>query len=127
MLDLPDGPVLFVGGQNSSSLYVYTPDGTPLPAGQPVINTITKNVDGSYHMTGTGLTGISEGASYGDDEQMNSNDPIVRMTNNVTGNVYYARTYNWNSTSVQTGSSGIATEVSMPQKPPAGTSSLRAC
>jgi len=47
MLDLPDGTVLFVGGQNSTSLYVYTPDGTPLPAGQPVINTITENADGS--------------------------------------------------------------------------------
>jgi hypothetical protein len=124
MLDLPDGTVLLVGGQNSTSLYVYTPDGTPLPQGQPVINTITENADGSFHMTGTGLTGISEGAAYGDDEQMNSNYPIVRMTNNVTGNVYYARTYNWNSTSVQTGSKVIATEFSLPQNLPAGTYSL---
>jgi len=124
MLDLPDGTVLFVGGQNSSSLYVYTPDGTPLAAGQPVINSITENADGSFHLTGTGLTGISEGAAYGDDEQMNSNYPLVRMTNNVSGNVYYARTYNWNSTSVQTGSRVIATEFSLPQNLPAGAYSL---
>jgi Putative Ig domain/Galactose oxidase, central domain len=124
MLDLPDGTVLFVGGQNSTSLYIYTPDGTPLPAGQPVINSITQNADGSYHLTGTGLTGISEGAAYGDDEQMNSNYPLVRMTNNVTGNVYYARTYNWNSTSVQTGSRVLATEFSLPQNLPTGLYSL---
>jgi hypothetical protein len=124
MLDLPDGTVLFVGGQNSSSLYIYTPDGTPLAAGQPVINTITENADGSFHLTGTGLNGISEGAAYGDDEQMDSNYPLVRMTNNVSGNVYYARAYNRNSTSVQTGSRILATEFSLPQNLPAGAYSL---
>jgi hypothetical protein len=67
MLDLPDGTVLFIGGQNSQSLYIYTPDGTPLAAGQPVISSITENADGSYHLTGTGLNGITEGAAYGDE------------------------------------------------------------
>ena len=62
MLVLPDGSVLFVGGQNSGSLYIYTPDGVPLAAGQPVISGITENADGSYHLIGTGLNGISEGA-----------------------------------------------------------------
>ena len=126
MLDLPDGTVLFIGGQNSQSLYIYTPDGTPLAAGQPVISSITENADGSHHLTGTGLNGITEGAAYGDDEQMDSNYPLVRMTNSVTGNVYYARTYNWNSTSVQTGSRVITTEFVLPQNLPAGTYSLLA-
>lgn len=124
MLALPDGTVLFVGGQGSTSLYVYTPDGTPLPAGQPVINAITENADGSYQLTGTGLNGISEGAAYGDDEQMAGNYPIVRMTNNSSGNVYYARTFNWNSTSVQTGSRVVTTQFALPQNLPAGTYSL---
>ncbi|MBW8864369.1 MAG: hypothetical protein JF609_05485 [Verrucomicrobia bacterium] len=124
MLDLPDGNVLFIGGQNSTSLYVYTPDGTPLAAGQPAINSITQNVDGTFHLTGLGLNGITEGAAYGDDEQMDSNYPLVRLTNSVSGNVYYARTYNWNSTSVQTGSRVVATEFSLPQNLPAGTYSL---
>ena len=124
MLDLPDGTVLFVDGQNGSTLYVYTPDGTPLAAGQPVINSITGNTDGSYTLTGTGLNGISEGAAYGDDEQMNGNYPLVRMTNTVSGNVYYARTFSWNSTSVQTGSRIVTTKFTLPQNLPAGTYSL---
>jgi len=124
MLVLPDGNVLFIGGQNSTSLYVYTPGSAPLAAGQPVINSITENADGSYHVTGTGLNGISAGAAYGDDEQMNSNYPLIRMTNNVTGNVYYARTYNWNSTSVETGSKILTTEFTLPPGLPAGTYSL---
>ena len=124
MLDLPDGTVLFVGGQNSGSLYVYTPNGMPLAAGQPAINNITQNLNGSYHLTGTGLNGISQGAAYGDDEQMNSNYPLVRMTNTVTGNVYYARTYGWSSTGVQTGPKVVTTEFSLPPNLPAGNYSL---
>ena len=124
LLDLPDASVLFIGGQNSSQLYIYTPDGTPLAAGQPVISSLTENTDGSYHLTGLGLNGISEGAAYGDDEQMDSNYPLIRMTNNITGNVYYTRTYNWNSTSVMTGNRVVTTEMTLPQNLPAGTYSL---
>lgn len=123
MLDLPDGSVLFVGGQNSGALYVYTPDGTPLAAGKPIINSLTGNLDGSYHLTGIGLTGISAGAAYGDDEQMDSNYPLVRMTNNATGNVYYARTYRWSSTTIQN-TNPVSTEFSVPVNLPAGTYSL---
>jgi hypothetical protein len=122
MLDLPDGSVLFVGGQNSSSLYVYKPSGTPLVAGQPSINSITENADGSYHLTGVGLAGISAGAAYGDDEQMDSDYPLVRMTNNVTGNVYYARTYGWSSTTIQN-PNPVTTEFALPNLP-SGTYSL---
>jgi Putative Ig domain/Galactose oxidase, central domain len=124
MLCLPDGTILFIGGQNSQSLYVYTPDGTPLAAGQPGIYSVTENGNGSYHLTGTNLNGISEGAAYGDDEQMDSNYPLVRMTNSTSGNVYYARTFNWNSTSLQTGSRVTTTEFALPQNLPAGTYSL---
>jgi hypothetical protein len=124
MLCLPDGNVLFIGGQNSTSLYVYTPDGTPLAAGQPGIFSITENANGSYHLTGTNLNGISEGAAYGDDEQMDSNYPLVRMTNSISGNVYYARTFNWNSTSLQTGSRVVTTEFTLPPNLPAGAYSL---
>ncbi|HEY1788407.1 MAG TPA: putative Ig domain-containing protein [Verrucomicrobiae bacterium] len=123
MLDLPDGNVLFMAGQNTTSLYVYTPSGTPLAAGQPAINSITENADGSYLLSGTNLTGISQGAAYGDDEQMNSNYPLVRMTNNATGNIYYARTFNWNSTSVQS-SQAMTTEFILPQNLPPNTYSL---
>ena len=124
MLDLPDGTVLFIGGQNSTSLYIYTPDGTPLAAGQPGINSLTQNTDGTYHLTGTNLNGISEGAAYGDDEQMDSNYPLVRMTNSISGNVYYARAFNRSSTSVMTSNLVLSTEFSLPQNLPAGTYSL---
>jgi hypothetical protein len=121
MLDLPDGTVLY--SEFSSQLYVYHPDGSPLAAGKPTISTITPNVDGSYHLTGTLLNGISEGAAYGDDWQMNSNYPIVRLTD-AAGNVRYARTYNWSSTSVMTGSTPESTEFRLPSSLVTGTYSL---
>ena len=124
MLNLPDGNLLFIGGQGTTKLYIYSPDGTALAAGQPVINNITENADGTYHLIGTGLNGITGGASYGDDWQMDSNYPLVRMTNIVTGLVYYARTFGWNSTGVATGNKIVTTEFSLPANLPAGTYSL---
>jgi hypothetical protein len=122
MLDLPDGRVLFTTGGNQ--LYVYTPYGAPLAAGKPAIRSITQNADGSYLLAGTQLNGISQGAAYGDDAQMNSNYPLVRMTNNSSGAVYYARTYNWSSTGVMTGANIVTTQFGWPRNAPAGTYSL---
>ena len=112
MLDLPDGTVLL--SDFTSQLYVYQPDGSPLPSGKPTITSITANADGSFHVTGTGLNGISEGGTFGDELQNNENYPLVRMTNNSSGLVYYARTYNWSSTGIQTGSTPVTTEFTLP-------------
>jgi hypothetical protein len=109
-LDLPDGTVLLSTG--GSQLYIYQPDGSPLPAGQPSINKVQWNPDGSLHITGTLFNGISQGAAYGDDEQMDSNFPLVRFSSG--GSVYYGYTYNWSSTSVQTGNRIVTTEVTVP-------------
>lgn len=123
MLDLPDGRVLFSTGGNAQ-LYVYTPDGSLLAAGKPIIATITLNTnDGSYHLTGTLLNGLSEGATYGDDAQMDSNYPLVRLTD-VANNVYYARTYNWNSTSVRATNRLVSTEFVLPDGLPPANYSL---
>jgi len=121
LLQLPDGTVIWNYG--NPQLYSYKPDGSPVAAGKPVISSILGNADGSYHLTGYGLNGISAGAAYGDDAQMNSNYPLVRMTNSA-GNVYYARTYNWSSSGVMTSNKVVTTEFSLPANLPAGTYSL---
>jgi hypothetical protein len=96
MLDLPDGTVL-LSSLFTNQLYIYTSDGSPLPAGKPTIQSIFVNGDGSLHLTGILFNGISQGASYGDDNQMDSNYPLVRFTD-ASGNVRYGRSYNWSST-----------------------------
>ena len=118
MLDLPDGTVLFSGF--GSQLYDYQPGGTPVTNGIPNIASVTTNVDGSFHVTGTLFNGISEGAAYGDDSQMVSAYPIARITNS-TGNVLYCRTYNWSVCSVMTGTNVVTTEMTLPPGLLAGT------
>ncbi len=122
MLNLPDGNVLVSYG--SSTIRVFQPDGVPIPSGKPTISSITANGDGSYHLTGTRLNGISQGSSFGDDAQMDSNYPLVRVTDDV-GNVLYLPTFNWSSTGVQTGSKSVSAELfALPSLTPAATYSL---
>ena len=121
MLDLPDGTVLM--SRFSKQIYVYQPDGSPLASGKPTIASITGNPDGSFHLTGTLLNGISEGACYGDDIQMDSNYPLVRLRD-AAGNVYYARTFNWSTSSVMTSNRVVSTEFVVSTNVPAGVYSL---
>ncbi len=120
MLVLPDGNVLYCQ-QGATQYYLYTP-GAALAAGKPTVTTINQNGDGSYHLTGTKLNGISQGAAYGDDWQMATNYPIVRLTSGSS--VYYARTYNWSSVGVMTGNTPVTTDFIAPATLPAGTYSL---
>ena len=112
MLDLPDGNVLMCT-YDSPNLYLYTPHGAPLATGKPVVQGLSLNGDGSLHLTGTLFNGISEGASFGDENQMDSNYPLVRFTD-ASGNVRYGRSYNWSRTSVMTGTNVVTTECAVP-------------
>lgn len=118
MLVLPDGSVLYCHSKQAdlfyssygSQLYVYAPDGNQLTAGKPQVNSITPNADGSFHLVGTGLNGMSEGAGFGDESQMGGNYPIVKFTDNGNNHADYGRTFNWSSTGVQTGNQIVSTE-----------------
>jgi len=113
-LDLPDGNVLSAqGSDNTGQLYICKPAGSPLVAGKPNISNVTENADWSYHLKGTGLTGISQGAVYGDDAQMDTNYPIVRLTDS-SGNVHFARSFNWSSAAVMSGSTLESVEFALP-------------
>jgi hypothetical protein len=99
MLMLPTGQVLF--SDNSSQLWVYTPDGAPLPAARPVINGVVYSGGGTFTLTGQQLTGQSAGSAYGDDVESDENYPIVRLTN--ADGVFYARATNWSTVDVAAG------------------------
>ena len=117
MLDLPDGTVLVTG---QGGLCVYSPGGTPLTNGMPTVLSATTNLDGSFHVTGTLFNGISEGAGYGDDWQMNTDFPVARLTNSA-GSTLYARTYNWSTCNLMTGTNVVTTEMTLPAGLLAGT------
>jgi hypothetical protein len=105
------------------AFYALAPGDGPDPSWAPTITSFTQNADGSYTLTGTQLTGLDEGAAYGDDEQMAENYPLVRLLNTSTNQHYYATTSNWSSTGVATGSKSETVNVVLPTLP-AGTYDL---
>jgi hypothetical protein len=94
MLMLPNGHLLFTTG--GSDVWDYAPTGTHQSSWASTITSVVKSTTNSsvYTITGTQLTGISEGAAYGDDAEMSTNYPIVRLTDS-SGVVQFARTTNW--------------------------------
>jgi len=105
MLVLPTGQLLF--SDSSSQLWVYTPSGWSNLLLQPTIASVNYQGGGKFTLSGYQLDGQSAGAAYGDDDQMDSNYPIVRMVN-ASGNVFYARTSNWSTVGVGDGA-GVET------------------
>ncbi len=92
-LTLPTGQTLAVETY-TSTIQIYTPTGTYQAAWQPVITAVPNCVSpgGSYKISGKQLNGLSQTANYGDDQQAATNYPLVRIVNNDTGHVFYART-----------------------------------
>lgn len=122
MLCLPNGQILYAT-QGSRQYYVYTPGGTPLTAGKPTIDSVIQTSCNTFKVTGKLFNGISEGAGYGDDWQMNTNYPIVRITSGST--VYYARSYNWNRTDVMTGTALDTAQFTIPSAVTTGTYTIQ--
>jgi len=92
MLMLPTGEILYTDFGN---IWVYRSKGNPDPAWAPQITSVPSTIarGGSYTIAGYNLNGFSQGAAYGDDTQAATNYPLVRITNRVTGNVFYERTH----------------------------------
>jgi hypothetical protein len=75
-------------------------------------------------LSGTQLNGLSQGGAYGDDAQMATNYPLIRITNSGTGHVFYARTYNPGSMGVATGSTVVSVSFAVPAGIELGVSQL---
>jgi hypothetical protein len=83
---------------------VYSNGGAPQNAWRPTISSSPATiVPGSNNnpVSGTLFNGLSQGAAYGDDSQSFTNYPLVRITNNASGHVFYARTHNHNRMGVE--------------------------
>jgi hypothetical protein len=97
MLVLPTGQILLT--DTSNDIEIYTPTGGPNPDWEPVVTFSPQTVTPgqSYQLAGIRLSGMSQGAAYGDDAQANTNFPLVRITNLHTGHVFYSRTHDHSS------------------------------
>jgi len=99
-LVLPNGQILMT--DLSSIAEVYTPTGSPNQMWMPTISSVPTCVTPGdvYFLSGTQLAGLSQGAAYGDDVQGATNYPLVRIVNNSTQHVFYARTTGFSTTSI---------------------------
>jgi len=120
LMVLPTGQVL-VGGSE-----VYTASGTYQTAWAPAIHSVpTTVVRGStYKITGTQFNGLSQAAAFGDEYQTATNYPLVRITNNSTGHVFYAKTHDHSTMGVATGTKPVFTNFDVPAGMETGASSL---
>ncbi len=121
---LPTGQVLVTDGSNNVQL--YTPSGTFANAWRPVITSGPANVvtGGSYALSGRQFNGLSQASMYGDDAQMATNYPLVRITNHGTGHVCYAKTHDHSSMGVATGNTIVSTTFDGPSCLESGPSDL---
>jgi hypothetical protein len=119
---LPTGQILFT---DFFFVSVYNPSGTSNPAWAPRIQSVPNHVapGGSYLISGYLFNGMSEGAAYGDDQQSATNYPLVRITNNRTGHVFYSRTHDHSSMAVAS-SDLVSTHFDVPTTEERGPSQL---
>jgi hypothetical protein len=92
---MPSGQLLFT--DFSTDVEVFTPKGTYNHAWAPTITSVPTTLTHgmTYVAQGTQFNGLSQGAAYGSLFQDATNYPLVRITNNATGHVVYARTAMW--------------------------------
>jgi hypothetical protein len=120
LLLLPTGQVMM----NLNLVYTST-NGTFQNAWRPTITQFTQNLDagGNYQIWGTQFTGLSQANDFGDEFASHGNFPMVRITNNATGDVRYAHTYNW-TPGVSTGPTVVSTWFHVPTNAETGSSTL---
>ena len=78
----------------------------------------------TYKISGTQFNGLSQAAGFGDEVETATNYPLVRITNNATSHVFYARTHDHSTMGVATGSATVSTNFDVPSGMETGASTL---
>jgi hypothetical protein len=127
LLTIPTGQVLYAAADgNSIDVELYTPTGSPKNAWRPTITSVPSTVThgNSYTLSGTQLNGLSAANAYGDDAQMASNFPLVVIRNKATKHFFFARTHNFSTMGIATGSATVSTTFDVPAGIETGASTV---
>ena len=103
MLVLPSGNILWSSQRSKGmDVEVYSPKGAWNVKWAPKLTSISSTTlvrgNTGYTASGTQFRGVSNGAAYGDDAQMSTNYPLVRIKNTATGHYCFARTHDFSAT-----------------------------
>jgi hypothetical protein len=127
LLVLPTGQILYTLADGATEdAEIYTAKGTYQKTWAPAITTAPSTITrgDTYKISGTQFNGLTHGAAYGDDAQMNSSYALVRITNNSSNHVIYAKTHNPSTMGVATGKKIVSTSFDVPKTAETGASSL---
>ncbi len=122
VMPLPNGQALVTGGVTQ----VYSGNGGAAdPAWAPTITAAPTVVTpgSTYTVSGTQFNGLSQAAAVGDELNVATNYPLVRVTNVASGHVSYARTHDHSTMGVATGSAVVSTQVTISADTESGPSS----
>lgn len=117
---LPTGQVLY--SNCSSDLEIFTPRGAPHHHWRPHITHVSKSLrhGHSYRLRGRQLNGLSQANAYGDDAQMATNYPLVRLKHIGNKKVYFCRTFDHSTMAVATGKKIVHTHFHVSSAVPVG-------
>ena len=122
MLLLPTGQVML------NLNFVYTSTGTFMNVWRPTITSFlfqnNVNPGGKYQIFGRQFNGLSQANAFGDEFQVATNFPLVRITNNATGDVSYTTTHDFSTMGVATGAAIVSTFFDVPTNIETGDSKL---
>lgn len=125
LLILPTGQALLSAcsdGGASFDMSIYTPSGGPRNAWRPDITHVPRRLHPgrSYRLHGRQLNGLSQACAYGDDQQMATNYPLVRLWGPHHVGAVYCRTFDHSTMGVATGHVIHHTHFTVPDHLPPG-------
>jgi hypothetical protein len=120
MIVLPTGQVLIGGSQ------VYQSGGGGLQIWQPIVTNVPTSLTRgqTYRAIGRQFNGLSQAAGFGDEFETATNYPLVRIVNNSTGHVFYAKTHDHSTLAVNTKATPVYTYFDVPSGMETGASTL---
>jgi Kelch motif len=124
---LPTGQVMWLGADGETiDVELYTSNGTVSSTWAPTITSVPKTLThgNSYVISGTQFNGLTAGTAYGDDAQMATSYPLVRIENAATKHIFYARTHDHSTMGIATGSTTVSTTFDVPANIETGESAI---
>jgi hypothetical protein len=122
MLLLPSGEVLY----SNQTVWLYQSGGGPDPAAKPTITAVATDLlpATDYFLEGTQLNGLTTSSSYGDECNVSTNYPLVRLTYTGSGHVAYMRAHDPSTMGIATGATIVSTRFEVPATAEKGPAKL---
>jgi hypothetical protein len=124
LLLLPTGQVLYsvTSDAGTYDLQIYTPAGGSRESWRPQIIRVPHRLHPgrTYRLHGRQLNGLSQACAYGDDQQMATNYPLVRLWGSHGVGAVYCRTFDHSTMGVATGKVIHHTHFELPEHLPHG-------